>query len=79
MKVLEIEMKQVEEKLDLPFNHPLVTERIVEHIRSMTPDEIIAFLEYRTPGIKEYWLGKPIRKPRRRATAASKNDAGAKP
>jgi hypothetical protein len=71
-------VKDFGEKLNLPPTHPLVTARIVEHIRSMTPEEALAFLSYRTPGIKEYWLGKPIRKPRRRSTTASKNGAGAK-
>ena len=38
-------------KLD-PHN-PVVIDRVVERIRRMTPEEMLAFLNYRTPGIEE--------------------------
>jgi hypothetical protein len=66
-------MKEFDEKLNLPPFHPEVTARVIEFIRSMTPEEAKAFLEYRKPGIPEYWLGDPIypngrRKPRKKKT-----------
>jgi hypothetical protein len=76
---MEIEVKVYKEKLNLPPTHPEVTARVVEMIRSMTPDEALAFLEYRSPGVKEYWLGKPIRKSRSKAPSTTKNGAKAKP
>lgn len=35
-----------------PFS-PEVTARVLERIRRMTPEEALAFLNYRTPGIEE--------------------------
>jgi hypothetical protein len=32
---------------------PKVTDAIVEMIRQMTPEEALAFLTYRTPGVEE--------------------------
>lgn len=32
---------------------PAVTERILKRIEQMTPEEAIAFLTYRTPGVPE--------------------------
>ena len=60
-----------------PFT-PEANARIVEFIRSMTRDELIEFLEYREPGVPEYWLGKPVRRPRLRSPRASKNGAETK-
>ena len=53
-------MKTREKKLNLPPTHPEVTRRVIESIRQMTPEEAKAFLEYRTPGIEETWLGRPL-------------------
>ena len=57
--------------MNLSPNHPEVLARIIARIRSMTPEEAKAFLEYRKPGIPEYWLGEPIypngrKKPRKK-------------
>ena len=41
------------EKLNLPPSHPEVHKRIMERISQMTPEELIAMLEYREPGIPE--------------------------
>lgn len=41
------------EKLNLPPTHPEVTKRVLERIRQMTPEELLAMLEYREPGIPE--------------------------
>ena len=54
-------MKKYNSKL--PYtdpHHPEVTARVLEMIQSMTPEEAKAFLEYRKPGIPEYWFGEPI-------------------
>ena len=40
-------------KLNLPPMHPEVIARIHERIRQMTPEELLAFIEYREPGIPE--------------------------
>lgn len=32
---------------------PAVTARILKRIEEMTPEEIVTFLEYRTPGVEE--------------------------
>jgi len=32
---------------------PTVTARILKRIEEMTPEEVVAFLEYRTPGVEE--------------------------
>jgi hypothetical protein len=54
-------MKTYKEKLNVPDPHdPAVTARVLEFIGSMTPDEAIEFLEYRTLGVPEYWFGEPI-------------------
>lgn len=42
-------MKKSRERPDSPE----VTARIIERIKQMTPEELIAFLEYRTPGVEE--------------------------
>jgi hypothetical protein len=34
-------------------NSPEVIDAVVEMIRKMTPEEALAFLTYRTPGVKE--------------------------
>ena len=54
-------MKEFDSKLHHadPF-HPEVMARVLEVIQSMTPEEAKAFLEYRKPGIPEYWFGEPI-------------------
>ncbi len=58
-------MKEFDSKLQHadPF-HPEVMARVIELIRSMTPEEAKTFLEYRKPGIPEYWFGEPIPKKR---------------
>jgi len=56
-------MKKFKEKLNIPDpHHPDVTARVLEIIGSMTPEEAVEFLEYRTPGVPEYCLGEPISK-----------------
>ena len=68
-------MKQFDEKLKgLSPDDPRVTARIREFIQSMTPEEAKAFLEYRRPGIPEYWLGEPITKNGRRKRAKRADD-----
>ena len=58
-------MKEFESKLQNVSPHdPEVTARVLEFIQSMTPEEAKAFLEYRKPGIPEYWFGEPIPKKR---------------
>jgi hypothetical protein len=32
---------------------PKVTEAILERLRQMTPEELLAFVTYRTPGVEE--------------------------
>ncbi len=42
--------------MKLANRHPVdpeVTARILKRVSRMTPEEIMAFLEYRTPGIEE--------------------------
>ena len=50
-------------------NSPEVIERVVEMIRRMTPEEALAFLNYRTPGVPETDMtgmySKPPEQPRR--------------
>ena len=72
-------MKTFEKKLDhLDPHHPEVTAHVIELIRSMTPEEAKEFLEYRTPGVPEYWLGKPIHKNGRQKTTKTKEERLAK-
>ena len=74
-------MKVFDKKLDNPDPFaPEMTERIIEVIRSMSPEELRAFLDYRTPGVEETWLGQPIpqaRKSRRSKTATAKKATSA--
>ena len=58
-------MKQYDTKLPYGPHHPEVLARVLEMIQSMTPEEGKAFLEYRKPGIPEYWFGKPVPKTKR--------------
>ena len=40
-------------KFNLSPHHPKVVQAAIEIIRQMTPEEALAFLKYRTPGIEE--------------------------
>jgi len=40
-------------KYNLSPHHPKVVQAVLEKIRQMTPEEALAFLKYRTPGIEE--------------------------
>jgi hypothetical protein len=40
-------------KRDLDPHSPEVIQAVLERVRKMTPEEALAFLKYRTPGIEE--------------------------
>ena len=40
-------------KYNLSPHHPKVVQAAIEVVRQMTPEEALAFLKYRTPGIEE--------------------------
>jgi hypothetical protein len=40
-------------KQDLDPHSPEVIQAVLERVRKMTPEEALAFLKYRTPGIEE--------------------------
>ena len=40
-------------KYNLSPHHPKVVQAALDMIRQMTPEEALAFLKYRTPGIEE--------------------------
>lgn len=40
-------------KYNLSPHHPKVVQAALDMVRQMTPEEALAFLKYRTPGIEE--------------------------
>ena len=40
-------------KYNLSPHHPKVVQAVLDMVRQMTPEEALAFLKYRTPGIEE--------------------------
>jgi hypothetical protein len=61
-------------KLNLPPNHPKVIERVLERIRTMSPEELEALLSWRPEGVEVTNMNEELREYYQRTTEEEREE-----